>query len=220
MPHSPSAATDLIRFAEKVLALLDQGRTTSTYKYAVLLGLMDLCMEHVSKTGEPPQAVTTRQLADKIVALYWPHTTQYPVTEQVLLQNQGRGSSQASIVSDIAKFRQRTSFESLGRCRSKHKGSFDKLVNAVEWKLIEMPLPRVQIVGDREDRFIYDIAWTRDWVKANERAFGREITAYQRGERSQFDNAIRFTPSAAHALALRVCFVRRKVIPSRHVRAA
>ena len=37
----------LIRFAEKVLALLDQGSFTATYKYAVLLGLMDLCMEHV-----------------------------------------------------------------------------------------------------------------------------------------------------------------------------
>ena len=146
-PISPN--TDLIRFAEKVLALLNQGSFTATYKYAVLLGLMDLCMEHVSKTGEPPQAVTTRQLAEKTIAMYWPHTAQYPVTDQVLLQNQGRGSSQAAIVSAIARFRQRTSFESLGRCRSKHKASFDKLVNTVEWKLIEMPLPRVQIVGER-----------------------------------------------------------------------
>jgi hypothetical protein len=29
-----------IRFAEKVLALLDEGQFTATYKYAVLLGLL------------------------------------------------------------------------------------------------------------------------------------------------------------------------------------
>jgi len=42
--HTPGDQS-LIRFAEKVLALLDQGTFTATYKYAVLLGLMDLCME-------------------------------------------------------------------------------------------------------------------------------------------------------------------------------
>ena len=36
---------DAIRFAERVLELLDDGRYTATYKYAVLLGLMDLCLE-------------------------------------------------------------------------------------------------------------------------------------------------------------------------------
>ncbi len=35
----------LIRFAEKVL------------------GLLDLCMERVSRTGQPPESVTTRRLA-------------------------------------------------------------------------------------------------------------------------------------------------------------
>ncbi len=39
---------DLIRLAERLLAILDRGRFTATYKYAVLLGLIDLCVE---KTG-------------------------------------------------------------------------------------------------------------------------------------------------------------------------
>jgi 5-methylcytosine-specific restriction endonuclease McrA len=191
---------DLIRFAEKVLALLDQGSFTATYKYAVLLGLMDLCMEQVSRSGQPPTSLTTRQLAEKTIELYWPHTVRYPISETVLRQNQGRGDSQAAIVSAIAKFRHRTSFESLARCRARHRAAFERLVRSVEWKLIEMPLPRVQIVGDREDRFIYEIGWTRDGLLASQRAFRREVSAYQRGERSEFDNAIRLKPSAAHAL--------------------
>jgi hypothetical protein len=63
-----------IGFAEKVLELLEEGRYTATYKYAVLLALIDLCLELTEASGAPPQMVTTRQLADKIVEIYWPHT--------------------------------------------------------------------------------------------------------------------------------------------------
>jgi hypothetical protein len=42
---------DAVAFAEKVLSLLDQGRFVATYKYAVLLGLIDLCLENVSSNG-------------------------------------------------------------------------------------------------------------------------------------------------------------------------
>ena len=68
---------DAIGFAEKVLELLDEGRYTATYKYAVLLALIDLCLEGTQASGAPPEMVTTRQLADKIVELYWPHTVPF-----------------------------------------------------------------------------------------------------------------------------------------------
>jgi hypothetical protein len=68
---------DAIGFAEKVLELLDEGRYTATYKYAVLLALIDLCLEGTQASGAPPAMVTTRQLADKIVEIYWPHTVPF-----------------------------------------------------------------------------------------------------------------------------------------------
>ena len=64
------SATDqrgAIGFAEQVLELLDEGRYTATYKYAVLLALLDVCLEHTQSSGAPPEMVATRQLADKIV---------------------------------------------------------------------------------------------------------------------------------------------------------
>jgi hypothetical protein len=50
---------DPFAFGEKLLNLLDEGSFTATYKYAVLLGLIDLCMEHSSSDGSAPTAVTT-----------------------------------------------------------------------------------------------------------------------------------------------------------------
>ena len=68
-----------IGFAEKVLELLDEGRYTATYKYAVLLALIDVCLERTQTSGAPPDSVTTRQLADKVVEIYWPHTVPFAV---------------------------------------------------------------------------------------------------------------------------------------------
>ena len=74
MRGAPDPDRGAIAFAEKLLTVLAEGRFTATYKYAVLLGLMDLGLEHSSRTGAAPTSVTTRQLAEKVLELYWPHT--------------------------------------------------------------------------------------------------------------------------------------------------
>ena len=48
MNRADASEDDTIAFAEKVFALLDETRYTTTYKLAVLLGLMDLCMEKIN----------------------------------------------------------------------------------------------------------------------------------------------------------------------------
>ncbi len=77
---SPEHST--IAFAEKVLAMLDQGRFTATYKFAVLLSMMDLCMEKTDRAGATPDLITTRELAEKVVELYWPHAAPFPGLEE------------------------------------------------------------------------------------------------------------------------------------------
>jgi 5-methylcytosine-specific restriction endonuclease McrA len=59
----------------------------------------------------------------------------------------------------------------------------------VEWKLIEMPLPRLQQIGDGDDvdEFVYRIAWSRAITVARVRA-------------GDFDNTIRFIGDAGEHL--------------------
>lgn len=86
-------ARGAIAFAEKVLDLLDEGRYTATYKYAVLLALIDPCLESTKASGAPPEVLTTRQIAEKIVEMYWPHTVPFAgrAEPRVLRQNAGGG---------------------------------------------------------------------------------------------------------------------------------
>lgn len=182
------ATPDVIRFAEKVIVLLDQGGFTATYKYAVLLGLMDLCFEKSERDGSPPSMLTTAQLAQKVVELYWHQTQKFePLGDRIPLQNRG---GQAEILTLITRFRERHAPDpsaTLFRARLHDPDRFEELVRDVEWKLVEMPLPKLQRVGRELDPFIYELAWD-DQIKR--RAFNS----------SEFDNRILFRPGASRTL--------------------
>jgi diadenosine tetraphosphate (Ap4A) HIT family hydrolase len=156
------AAGGVAAFGERILQLLDESRRVATYKYAVLLALTDLCLEQAPAAGGPSGALTTRQVAEKVLDLYWPHTSPFQGKSDwqgVLKQNTG---GQAEILSAIRKFRERFAVdpsEPLSRARHQAPEKYEALLRTVEWKLIHMPLPRVQLVGNTESRFLYDIAW-------------------------------------------------------------
>jgi hypothetical protein len=185
----PEPDRGAIAFAEKLLTMLAEGRFAATYKYAVLLGLMDLCLEHSTRKGAAPQSVTTRQLAEKVLELYWPHTVPFgDLSKPVLRQNAGR---QAGVLSEIDRFRSKHALDSsaaLVKARSQSPEAYDRLIRAVEWKLVEMPLPRLQLIGKERDPFLYEIRWDED---------------IKRGEFNDpelFDNLIRFVGAAGDHL--------------------
>ncbi|HEU4439093.1 MAG TPA: HNH endonuclease domain-containing protein, partial [Methylomirabilota bacterium] len=64
---------------------------------------------------------------------------------------------------------------------------YTALVHFVEWKLIEMPLPRLQKMGVTTDDFVYVIAW-------NEKITKRTVDRYQAGSSPAFDNLVRLRP--------------------------
>ncbi len=189
-------SASVISFAERVMTLLDQGKFTSTYKYAVLLGLMDLSMEHFTHTQMPPSSISTRQLAEKIIQTYWLQTNPFLISQSqsaVLLQNSGRRGAQASIINHIVDFRlvsKLGAFSPYFSAKHKDKKAFSKLVDKVEWTLIEMPLPRLQRMGASERTFIYSTNWD-DSIKKS------QVNSYQRGTSKSFDNLIRFQPNVA-----------------------
>ena len=66
--------------------------------------------------------------------------------------------------------------------------AYEGLVRLVEWKLIEMPLPRLQIMGQSVRTFIYEIYWDQHVAKG-------EVSSYQRSSASSFDNRVMLRPA-------------------------
>ncbi len=188
-----------IGLAERILAILDEGRFSATYKFAVLSALIDLCLEHTSADELAPDMVTTRQLATKVIELYWPQTAGYAVADRppaVLRQAGNTVEEQAEIVSAIVDFRAAIAADPycpLERARRAAADDWRRLVDAVEWVLIKYPLPRVQRVGKLRDEFLYTIAWDEEIKKS-------VVTAYQQQDPGEFDNRIQLREGVGDAL--------------------
>ena len=162
MPEDDSR--DAISFVEKLLVLLDEGMFTATYKYAVLLALIDLCMERSDPDGGPPSRIPTGAFAEKVVELYWPHSNLFRGTDGAVVLRQNSGG-QAEILSMIARLRDQvgpSTAMTFGQARIANPDAVAALIRDVEWKLVEMPLPRLQQFGTGYDPFLYDIDWTTD----------------------------------------------------------
>src|SRR5881296_3175715 len=117
--------------------------------------LLDLCLENAARDCPAPDLLTTRQLAVKIVELYWPHTR--PWATGALRQSSGPGGGQAEIVAAIGKFRAAAASDGstpLAEALARTPARYRRLVDFVEWKLIEMPLPRLQTIGDESVTFL------------------------------------------------------------------
>jgi len=177
--------------AIQILQVLERGSFVATYKYAVLLALLDLSVEHTRRNGEPSDTFTTRQLAEKVIELYWGHARPYPEVGAVLRQNTGR---QATILHEIEGWQRRFPDRAL-LTQARRSAEFEDLVDEVEWVLIHMPLPKLQRVGKGEHRFLYEIDWSDDverkegWIRAYQRSLrgdaGADAAARSRGRRER-----------------------------------
>jgi hypothetical protein len=206
MAIDPEPDRTAIRLAERLIQLLGRGGFTATYKYAVLIGLMDLCLELTSATGVPPDMITTRQLAEKVIELYWPHCAPYGDMPRELRQTRvspkstGKGETQAEIIQHIVEFRRRADRNPaaslpLSRARvAAGPEAYEKLARLIEWKLIEMPISRLQIIGgEEEDRFLYEYGFTKAILKST-------VNAAQQGTSHGFDNRLLLKPGVSAAL--------------------
>lgn len=150
-----------------MLALLAEGSFTATYKYALMLALIDLCVEGTAE-GVAPTSVTIAQVADRLIELYWPHTTTYthwpttdhPSDDKRLYQLRGR--AQAGVVRLIAGFRQRLPRPCLTArvAQRLDPDGYESLRAEVAWIAATQPIPRLQLIGRRHEPFLYRIGWT------------------------------------------------------------
>jgi hypothetical protein len=140
-PALLSADDRALAFAEKVIELLDRTGKTATYKFAVLLGLIDVCQERFSRHGFAPESVTTFQLAEAVTAIYWRQARSFHGQELRQI------STGRSIADHVRAARIAAAEAPLGRFRIERPAAYRALVDQVEGTLINIPLPRLQKFG-------------------------------------------------------------------------
>lgn len=194
--HTP----DAVEIGQRTLDILADGSFSSTYKYAVLMAMVDLCQQS-GEDGNLPTTLTTRQLAVAVTQIYWrqvqPQAVPSALIDEVPRQNKDT-RHELQILRAIRELQER--FEDLHgkpaaqpRAVEKHlPHAFAELIRSVEDVLVRMPLPRLQHIGRTEDRFLYDIHWTlADVQRGKRRPPG--FSDYLRRDREQ-DTALLVAP--------------------------
>jgi len=157
------AITEL-RFLAQLEHLLDKGVFTATYKYALLLSLVDLAIERSRQLqgGTPPTVFTLEELAEKFIALYWRQTLPYPspLDESfVLHQNKGRQVRIAGLIT--AAHSRFSSIHALRRDRA----AWQRLRLQVARLIRDMPLWKLQVIEGEDVRFLYREAQQPDAIE-------------------------------------------------------
>ncbi len=176
-----------LRFAERLLALLDATRYAATYKLATLLALIDVTAERTGPGGRAPATLPAKEVARRVIELYWPQTIPYGAAAH----DQPRVLSQApqnDIPAKLAAWRAAHHLPrgaSLQDAGAADPGGWQDLEADLLAVVIGMPLAKLQRFGDgrhtTEDRFIYDFSWREE--------IGRYAVA-----RPDFDDSLRLRP--------------------------
>jgi len=181
------AHDDALRFAERLLALLDATRYVATYKLATLLALIDVAAERAGADGTAPATLAAKDVGRRVIELYWPQTVPYGAvahTEPRVLSQ----APQNDIPTKLAAWRAAHRLPpgaSVEDARAADPGSWQQLEADLVAVVIGMPLAKLQRFGEgrrsSEDRFIYDFSW-------------REEVGRQAVSKPGFDDRLRLRP--------------------------
>lgn len=157
MSQPPPSAEEQLAFLAKLQRLFSEGDFSSTYKFALLIGLADLAVENGSDTGAGLE-LTIRQIAERFIQMYWRHAVSYGVgradaSPGVLCQNAG---AQAVVVAAIAQFRARIAVAS-PQLAASHP-DYQLLLATVAKVVSAQPLTYLQNFGGSTHEFIYERA--------------------------------------------------------------
>jgi hypothetical protein len=149
----PSAAEQLV-FLDRVQRLLDSGRFTATYKFALFLALAELAVERGDDSGAALR-LSLDDIASRFLGLYWQQATPYAANGELTVLQQNTGQ-QAAIIGLV------------GNARANISQDLEVVKRQPEWPgvlaqarstVVTMPLKRLQTIGSGSgmvtDCFLY-----------------------------------------------------------------
>jgi len=160
-----SGAADPLTLGQRVVAVLETGARTATYKLATLMALIDHCVEHLPSDPNDSLPVPLRDLANRVVEIYWQQVR--PFEGQELRQST---QPVARILRAVERLRQESGAAGTGLAldiaRNRAPETYAETIEDVLVTLVQQPIHRLQkLPGATENQpFLYDDSWMNDQV--------------------------------------------------------
>lgn len=169
--------TDPLLLGQRVVAILESGLRTATYKFATITALIDHCIENLPDEPNMPLKVPIPELAHRVLEIYWRQVRPFDGREL-------RQSTQpkARILVAVNRFREEAGVghgaSALAVAMERAPQAYRTAIDEVTLCLAQQPLYRLQHLPGRadEDPFLYNDSFLHDHVsRATLRAHGDAI---------------------------------------------
>lgn len=181
-----SDAADPLLLGQRVVAILETGLRTATYKLATLMALIEHCIENMPERPEDGLAVPLTDLAHRVLAIYWQQVR--PFDGQELRQST---QPRARILAAASRLRTASGNRngSIESARMRAPDAYVQSIDDVVLCLAQQPLHRLQKLpgASESDTFLYDDSFLHDHVS--------RTSLRSRGD------AIELRPGVAYGLA-------------------
>lgn len=179
---------DPLLLGQRVVAILETGRRTATYKLALLMALIDHCIENIPTEPQNTLSVPIPALAHRVLDIYWLQVRTFGGRELV----QARGSE--GLIIRAAKTLRTASNAgqtamALEVARLRAPDAYESSIETITLTLARQPLPRLQRLpgSATTETFLFDDSFL-DYKVSRRRL-------------SQHGDSIVLKPGVAHGLA-------------------
>ena len=179
-------ASDPLLLGQRVVAILETGLRTATYKLATLMALIEHCIENMPEQAHDVLLVPMPELAHRVLEIYWRQVR--PFEGQKL--SQIRGNANETIPDAARRLRAESGAGStslsLEIAAIRTPEAYEMTIDEISLCLAREPLRRLQRVGGGTDPFLYDDTFLQTPTRS-----ARRIREY----------VIELKPGVAHGLA-------------------
>jgi len=181
-------AADPLLLGQRVVAVLETGLRTATYKLATLMALVDHCIENMPERPGDALRVPIPDLAHRVLEIYWPQVRPFEGHElRQSTQPRARILCATNALREAAEVRRTGVSVDIARLRA--PAAYRSAIDEITLCLAQQPLHRLQKLpgSSTSDPFLYDDSFLHDHVsRSTLRAHG---------------DAIELKPGVAHGLA-------------------
>ncbi|OBH64346.1 HNH endonuclease [Mycobacterium intracellulare] len=155
-------AVDPLLLGQRVVAILETGRRTATYKLATLMALIDFCIEHLPDNPADPLSVPIPDLAHRVLEIYWRQVRPFDGRDlKQSTQNQERIPNAARLFRSSAGGAATIDVAML-RAPSAYQAAMDEITLC----LAQQPLHRLQQLpgSTKGEPFLFDDSFLHDQI--------------------------------------------------------
>jgi 5-methylcytosine-specific restriction endonuclease McrA len=179
---------DPLFLGQRVVAILETGLRTATYKLATLMALIEYCLENMPEHPDDVLQVPIADLAHRVLEIYWRQVRPFDGHElRQSTQPRARILIATSALREEAAVGRTGVSVDIARLRA--PAAYERAVDEITLCLAQQPLHRLQKLPGTagSDPFLYDDSFLHDQVS--------------RSTLRAHNDAIELKPSVAHGLA-------------------